>query len=329
VRDFWHDVVDGDCTLFQYIGELARYLVNAPEHPRERAHRLRLACGNGLKADVWPKFQARFAIPRILEFYAATEANVSLTNVEGKVGSIGRVPSFLAHRFPLALVEFDPRSGLPARGADGFCIRCGAERIGEAIGRIRGAASQQSGAFEGYTDAADTERKILRDVFERGDAWYRTGDLMRMDAAGFYYFIDRIGDTFRWKGENVATAEVAAALTAFPGITDAAVYGVPIPETDGAAGMAAIVCENTPDLAGLREHLAHRLPAYARPKFLRIAHRIAVTSTFKHSKTELQRDSFDPAIVRDPVYVDDAAAGAYVRLDAALYARIVSGQMRL
>ncbi len=328
-KDFWQEVAAYNCTLVQYIGELARYLLNAPHHPRERAHRLRLACGNGLKADIWQKFRDRFAIPRILEFYAATEANVSLTNVEGKVGSIGRVPPFLAHRFPLALVEFDAQSGAPARDADGFCVRCGPDRIGEAIGRIRGAMSERGSAFEGYTDAADTERKILRDVFERGDAWYRTGDLMRMDAAGFYYFIDRIGDTFRWKGENVAAAEVAAALTAFPGITDAAVYGVHVPETDGAAGMAAIVCESVPDFAGLREHLAHRLPAYARPKFLRIADRIAVTSTFKHSKTELQREGFNPTATDEPIYVDNAAAGAYVRLDAALFARIISGQMRL
>ncbi len=313
----------------QYIGELARYLLNAPQHPRERAHRLRLACGNGLKADIWLKFQDRFAIPRILEFYAATEANVSLTNVEGKVGSIGRVPPFLAHRLPLALVEFHAQTCAPARDADGFCVRCGPDRIGEAIGRIRSATSEQGGAFEGYSDAADTERKILRDVFERGDAWYRTGDLMRMDAAGFYYFIDRIGDTFRWKSENVSAAEVTAALTAFPGIRDASVYGVPVTGADGAAGMAAIVCASEPDLAGLREHLARRLPAYARPKFLRITDAIAVTGTFKHSKIELQREGYDPAATSDPIYVDDAATGAYLRLDAALYARIQAGEVRI
>ncbi|MDE2286232.1 MAG: long-chain-acyl-CoA synthetase [Hyphomicrobiales bacterium] len=328
-NDFWREVAAYNCTLVQYIGELARYLLNAPHHPAEAAHRLRLACGNGLKTDIWQKFQHRFAIPRILEFYAATEANISLVNVEGKAGSIGRVPPFLAHRFPLALVEFDAQSAAPARGGDGFCIRCGAGGIGEAIGRIRGAAAEQGGVFEGYTDAADTERKVLRDVFERGDAWYRTGDLMRMDAAGFYYFIDRIGDTFRWKGENVSAAEVAAALTAFPGITDASVYGVHVANTDGAAGMAAIVCVNTPDLAGLREHLAQRLPTYAQPKFLRIAAAIAMTSTFKHSKTELQRHGFDPVAIHDPIYVDDAATGTYVRLDAAQYARIQAGTVRL
>ena len=131
---FWDDVADRGCTLVQYIGELCRYLVNAPQHPKERAHRLRLACGNGLQADIWEKFQQRFAIPRILEFYAATEGNFSLYNVEGKVGAIGRVPSFLAHRFPLRLVRFDAVAAAPVRDARGFCIRCATNEIGEAIG---------------------------------------------------------------------------------------------------------------------------------------------------------------------------------------------------
>ena len=196
------------------------------------------ACGNGLRADMWEKFQERFAIPRILEFYAATEGNISLYNVEGKVGAIGRVPSFLTHRFPLALVKFDAATGEPARDRSGFCIRCATNEVGEAIGRIRNDTPQLGSEFEGYTNTNDTERKILRDVFAHGDAWYRTGDLMRRDAGGFFYFIDRIGDTFRWKGENVATSEVAAAITAFPGIREANVYGVRVPGTEGAAGMA-------------------------------------------------------------------------------------------
>jgi fatty-acyl-CoA synthase len=216
LRHFWDDVCAGDCTMFQYIGELCRYLLNAPEHPRDRAHRLRLCCGNGLQADIWKRFQDRFAVPRILEFYASTEGNVSLYNVEGKIGSIGRVPPFLASRFALALVQFDPATGRPARGEHGFCIRCGVNEIGEALGRIPSEGTQGGESFEGYTDSKDTEQKILHDVFARGDRWFRTGDLMRMDAGGFYYFVDRIGDTFRWKGENVATSEVATAIMALP-----------------------------------------------------------------------------------------------------------------
>jgi len=326
---FWDDVVDGDCTLLQYIGELARYLVNAPKNPRERAHRLRICCGNGLRADVWEKFRQRFAVPRILEFYAATEGNVSLYNVEGQVGAIGRVPPFLAHRFPLALVRNDAISGEPARDADGLCIRCATGEVGEALGRIRGSASASGGDFEGYTSAEDSERKILRDVFERGDAWYRTGDVMRMDASGFCYFVDRIGDTFRCKGENVSTTEVAAAIAAFPGILEANVYGVRVPGTEGAAGMAAIVSEGALDLAELRKHLARFLPPYARPLFLRITDRIEATATFKHTKNDLKREGYDPAATSDPIFFDDAARGAFVPLDRALYQHIQDGKVRL
>ena len=328
-REFWNEVVNWDCTLFQYIGELCRYLANAPEEPREKQHRLRLCCGNGLRADVWRKFQDRFAIPKILEFYAATEGNVSLYNVEGKVGAIGRVPSFLAHRFPLALVRFDPATQEPIRDEGGHCVRCATGEAGEAIGKIHDAAAHAAAEFEGYTDAAASQRKILRDVFERGDAWYRTGDLMRADAGGYFYFVDRIGDTFRWKGENVATSEVAAAITTFAGITDATVYGVPVPGTEGAAGMAALAVDGRLDLPELRQHLARVLPSYARPLFLRIQDRIAVTATFKHQKSELAHEGFDPAASNDAIYFDDPSQQAYVRLDSGLFERIKTGAVRL
>jgi fatty-acyl-CoA synthase len=328
-QQFWDDVAAWDCTLFQYIGELCRYLVNSPEYPREREHRLRLCCGNGLRADVWEEFQSRFEIPRILEFYAATEGNVSLYNVEGKVGAIGRVPPFLTHRFPLALVKFDPVAGEPARDENGRCIRCATSEIGEAIGKISNSTSRLGGDFEGYTSAEQTEQKILHNVFEPGDAWYRTGDLMRRDAGGFFYFVDRIGDTFRWKGENVAASEVAEALMAFPGITEASVYGVAVSGTEGAAGMAALVADGALDFSKLRKHIASRLPPYARPLFLRIKDRIDVTATFKHSKTELVRESFDPTMTADPIYFDDPERQAFVPLDGALYERINAGKVRL
>ncbi len=328
-QHFWDDIVDGSCTLFQYIGELCRYLLNAPEHPRQRAHRLRLCCGNGLRADVWEQFQSKFGIPRILEFYAATEGNVSLYNVEGKVGAIGRVPSYLSHRFPLALVKFDVNTGRPGRDANGFCIRCATNETGEAIGLISDGLSDAGGEFEGYTDAKELEQKVLRNVFAPGDAWYRTGDLMRMDASGFYYFVDRIGDTFRWKGENVSTSEVAAAIGAFHGVKEVEVYGVGVPGTEGAAGMAAIVADDSLDLRELRRHLARALPAYARPLFLRLTDSIAATSTFKHKKNELRRDGYDPAATTDPLYFDDPSKKAFVALDPALFARIQAGDVRL
>ena len=330
-QHFWDDVVGWDCTLFQYIGELCRYLLNAPEQPLAQRHRLRLCCGNGLRGDVWEKFQSKFAIPRILEFYAATEGNVSLYNVEGKVGAIGRVPPFLGHRFPLALLRVDAATNTLLRDAGGLCIRCATDETGEAIGKIHGGTgAPDSGAdFEGYTDAEASEQKIIRDVFERGDAWYRTGDLMRRDGSGFFYFVDRTGDTFRWKGENVATTEVAAALTAFPGVIEATVYGVPVAGTEGAAGMAALVVDGTLDLAEFRKHLARLMPPYARPLFLRLQDRIAVTATFKHAKADMVREGFDPAAHGDPIYFDDPSHAAYVRLDAALFRRIQDGKIRL
>ena len=324
--EFWSDIAKWDCTLFQYIGELCRYLLDT-EPPRQ--HRLRLACGNGLRAEVWQKFQRRFQIPRILEFYAATEANFSLYNVEGKAGAIGRVPPFLKHRFPLALVKFDDARGGPARDGSGHCIRCAAGEIGEAIGRIPDGTGEGAAAFEGYTDGAETERKVLHDVFEPGDAWFRTGDLMKQDTSGFFYFVDRIGDTFRWKGENVSASEVAAALTAFPGIAEAVVYGVAMPGTEGAAGMAAIVAHDVLDYTKLRTHLAKRLPAYARPLFLRIKTAVAVTGTFKHDKVELVRQGFDPFASADLIYFDDPRQQAYVLFDRRLSEQVKVGQVRL
>jgi fatty-acyl-CoA synthase len=321
---FWDDVVDRGCTLFEYIGELCRYLADAPPHPRERAHRLRLACGNGLRRDIWEAFQSRFAIPQILEFYAATEGSFSLYNAEGKPGAIGRIPSFLAHRFPVALVKFDVEAGAPVRGPDGFCIRCTPDEPGEAIGRIAAGA----GRFEGYTDLEASAKKVLRNVFADGDSWYRTGDLMRRDRAGYFYFVDRIGDTFRWKGENVSTGEVEDVIAACPGVAGTVVYGVAVPGTEGRAGMAAIVPGDGFDLARLRRHLTERLPDYARPVFLRLRDGIALTGTFKPQKQALAAEGYDPAAIADDLYVDDRAPGAYVKLDLALYARIQAGKVR-
>ena len=203
---------------------------------------------------------------------------------------------------------------------------CAANETGEAIGRISGDAGAR---FDGYTDRQATEKKILRDVFAHGDAWFRTGDLMRRDDGGFYYFVDRIGDTFRWKGENVATSEVAAAITAFPGIVDANVYGVAIPGTDGRAGMAEIVCSGAIDLLAFQEHLAQRLPRYAHPVLLRLRKEIDITPTFKQLKRGDAPDGYDPSTCPDAVYVNDPDRRAYVAMDQQLYQRIRSGTMQL
>jgi fatty-acyl-CoA synthase len=327
--DFWRDVRDERCTLFQYIGELCRYLVNAPHQDLETAHQLRIACGNGLRPEVWEPFQSRFKIPRILEYYASTEGNFSLYNCEGRPGAIGKIPPFLAHRLPVALLRFDVESGEPRRNADGFCERCEPDEVGEAVGFIPSAGTELAGRFEGYADPEASARKVLRNVFKGGDSWYRTGDLMRRDERGFYYFVDRVGETYRWKGENVSTAEVLTALTASRGVLDGVVYGVAVPGADGRAGAAALVVDAEFGLAAFRADLALRLPAYARPVFLRLLDTIESTGTFKPRKQDLINTGFDPARIKDKLYFDDPRTQAYVPLDAALYAAIVGGAVRV
>jgi fatty-acyl-CoA synthase len=326
---FWSDIVRWDCTLFQYIGELCRYLLHTQPCAQEAEHRIRLACGNGLSAEVWDEFKDRFRIPHILEFYAATEGNVSLFNVQGKRGAIGHIPAYLAHRFSPALVLFDAETGEPARNQQGFCIRCEPNQAGEALSKIADDPTNVCSRFEGYTVTEATEKKILRNVFEQGDAWVRTGDLMRRDEQGFFYFVDRIGDTFRRKGENVAASEVAHAIRTFPGIEHANVYGVTVPGTEGRVGMAAVVAGGELDLAQLRKHLGNSLPAYARPVFLRIRKQIDLTGTFKYSKTELIKQAYDPEACDDALYFDNDESEAFVPLDRELYRRIHDGAIRL
>jgi fatty-acyl-CoA synthase len=326
---FWNDIVHWDCTLFQYIGELCRYLLHAPPSANETRHRIRMACGNGLAPEVWDRFKDRFSIPQIFEFYASTEGGVSLFNVQGKRGAIGHIPAYLAHRFSPALLVFDVEKGEPVRNEQGFCTRCAPNQPGEAVGKLVEDPSSIGSRFEGYTNQEASDRKILRNVFEPGDAWIRTGDLMRKDEQGYFYFVDRIGDTFRWKGENVATSEVAEAIGAFPGIKHANVYGVTIPATEGRAGMATLVTEDELDLALFRQHLMSRLPPYARPLFLRIRKDMDLTGTFKYSKTELVRLGFDPVANNDAVYFDDLESGVFTQLDQELYDRIQMGRVRI
>ncbi len=327
--DFWRDVRDERCTLFQYIGELCRYLLNAAHQDLETSHSLRIACGNGLRPEVWEPFQNRFKIPRILEYYASTEGNFSLYNCEGRVGAIGKIPSFLAHRLPVALLRFDVERGEPRRNDAGFCERCLANEVGEAVGLIPAGGKELAGRFEGYADPEATARKVLHNVFKDGDSWYRTGDLMRRDERGFYYFVDRVGETYRWKGENVSTAEVLTALTAARGVVDGVVYGVAVPGADGRAGLAALLVNADFDLAAFRADVALKLPSYARPVFLRLLKNIESTGTFKPRKQDLLQAGFDPARTSDPLYFDDSRSQAYVPLDAPLFAAISAGAVRV
>jgi fatty-acyl-CoA synthase len=226
------------------------------------------------------------------------------------------------------LLRFDVESGEPRRNGDGFCERCQPDEPGEAVCLIP-AGTELAGRFEGYADPEATARKILRNVFKQGDAWYRTGDLMRRDQGGFYYFVDRVGETFRWKGENVSTAEVLTALMASSGVRDGVVYGVAVPGADGRAGAAALVVDAQFELATFRTDVALRLPAYARPVFLRLIQQVDSTSTFKPCKQDLIEQGFDPGRIADPLYFSDPRTEAYVPLDAALFAAISAGSLRI
>jgi len=325
--EFWDDCHRYKPTVFQYIGELCRYLLNTPEHPHERDHALRIAIGNGLRPEIWPKFQARFRIPHIMEFYGATEGNVGMINYDGKIGAIGRIPWYARGILKVRLVRYDLERAMPVRGPDGLCIETANGEIGEAVGKID--PNDPRSRFDGYTSSADTEKKILRDAFAKGDAWFRTGDLMRRAAHGYFYFVDRTGDTFRWKGENVATSEVAEALSVFPGVKEANVYGVEVPGGEGKAGMAALVTGSGFELAALSAYLEKNLPFFARPIFLRFQQEIETTSTFKQRKIELQKEGFDPAAISDPLYVRDAASGHYVALTPALHRDICDSKVKL
>ncbi len=330
VRDFWDDIYKHGITQFQYIGELCRYLTTAPPQEHEQDHKLERIVGNGLRPDIWPDFQKRFKIPKIIEFYGATEGNVSLVNFDGQVGAVGRVPGWARSRSNLEVAQFDIEKEEPVRNQEGFCIKCGPDEVGELLGEIFDDDPDKPFArFEGYVGKKETQGKIMHDVFKKGDRWFRTGDLLKFDKKGYFYFIDRIGDTFRWKGENVATSEVAEVLSTFEGISDVNVYGVNVPGTDGRAGMASLVVAGDVDFKKFYEHISSQLPAYARPVFLRMQKEIEVTGTFKHRKVDLVKDGFDPAKISDPILFNNPETKSYTPLDGSSYDKIMSGGMRL
>jgi len=322
---FWQEIVDEGCTMFVYIGELCRYLVNCPEGEAETRHKVRLIFGNGLTPDVWSVMTRRFRIPNVLEFYGATEGNVSMFNFDGREGAIGRVPKWLRKRFNIRLVQYDVETGEIVRRADGLAVEAGVGQIGECIGEIHAEARTD---YTGYVDKQASEKKVLHNVFAKGDSWFSTGDLMRQDADGYFYFVDRIGDTFRWKGENVSSTEVAERLQGAPGVLEASVYGVAVEGADGRAGMAGLVVGPEFDIAAFAEHVAKELPPYAQPVFLRILPQIDVTGTFKPRKMDLVADGFDPAKVKGPLYVRDAKKG-YARLTKIGFEKIATGVAKL
>jgi fatty-acyl-CoA synthase len=326
VHEFWGDVHRYGATMFEYIGELCRYLLNEPPSPLDRGHRVRAITGNGLRPEIWQEFQQRFGIGHIVEFYGSTEGNVSTLNYDGTVGAVGRVPDYSETLLPTRVIRFDVENEAPVRGPDGLCIEAGPDEVGECVGGMSTRAGRE---FEGYTNRADSDRKMLRDVFKHGDLWFRTGDLMRRDQHGYFYFVDRVGDTFRWKGENVSTGEVGVVLAAVPGIAEANVYGVSVPGAEGRAGMAALVVNGDFAMDDLPARLKARLPHYAWPIFLRLTPMIDVTGTFKQRKVDLVREGFDPATISDPLYFLDPVSGKYERLTAERFGEIATGSVKL
>ena len=257
--------------------------------------------GAGLGADTWTRWVDRFGPMDIYEGWGATEANANTINVDNRVGSCGRVPFW--DKTNLRLVRYDVENDCHVRDADGRLVLCRPGEVGEAIGMIHNYPDIVAGRFEGYTSADATEKKILRNVFRDGDAWWASGDLLRCDEDGYCWFVDRIGDTFRWKSENVSTTEVAEAFGDLSGVESVTIYGVQVPGAEGRAGMAAVVMESGClfDPVAFFRHAAERLPRYAAPLFVRVAPVADMTTTFKLRKVDLQREGFDSAQVADPL----------------------------
>lgn len=316
---FWDEVIAADATAFVYIGEVCRYLLNQPPKPTDRAHKVRVIAGNGLRPEIWDEFTGRFGIKRVCEFYAASEGNTAFLNVFNVAKSTGICPT------PLAYVEYDPDTGEPLRGDDGWVRRVPSGQPGLLISPVNKLAP-----FDGYTDPEASEKKLVRNVFRDGDCWFNTGDLMSPQGMAHAAFADRLGDTFRWKGENVATTEVEAALAADDDVEDCAVYGVEIPHTGGRAGMAAVKLRDGAEFDGptLARTVYDRLPSYALPLFVRVVESLAHTTTFKSRKVELREQGYgtDGCAISDPLYVLVGRDEGYVPYYADYPDEVASGQ---
>ncbi|WP_010324677.1 long-chain-acyl-CoA synthetase [Marinobacterium stanieri] len=309
VSRFWQDVRDNGVTICQYIGEICRYLLNQGNECGE--HKLRCMMGAGLTAETWKRWIDRFGEMDVYEGWGSTEANTNLINVDNYIGSCGRVPDWNTTNF--RLLRYDMENDTHVRDADGFCIQCEPGEVGEGVGMIINHPEIGGGRFEGYTNPDATEQKILRNVFSEGDSWWSSGDLLRYDDNGYFYFVDRVGDTFRWKSENVSTQEVANALGDLSGAELINIYGVQVPQHEGRAGMAAIVMQEGEsfDPQALYDLTEERVPRYAAPQFVRVSAAADMTTTFKLRKVDLQRQGYSPEHCADPLYVRDDKAGTY------------------
>ena len=309
---FWDEVQKYNTTALVYIGELCRYLANSEPRQAEQNNPLEVMVGNGLRPDVWDTFKDRFQVNRIVEIYGASEGNALFMNLLNKNKTIGMTNA------DVALIEYDVAEDEVLKTDDGFCKRILNHDPGLLIVRIG-----PNAVFNGYTDAQATEKKILRNVFDEGDAWFNTGDLIKTVDVGYslgkthYQFVDRIGDTFRWKSENVSTNEVGEILNGYKDVNMSNVYGVQIPGCEGRAGMAAFSLEDAEsfDWQAFSDYVENSLPKYARPLFIRIIQEMDTTGTFKLKKNDLRNEAFDIGKVSDPIYCLKPNSSNYVALD--------------
>ncbi|XP_068595108.1 long-chain fatty acid transport protein 2-like [Brachionichthys hirsutus] len=323
---FWDDCRKYNVTVIQYIGEIMRYVCNTPRKLNDRSHKVRMALGNGLRPDVWRDFKSRFGNIQIYEFFGATEGNFALINYCDKVGAVGRDNFLFKKFFPYTLVKYDVYKEEPVRDSSGFCVEAAIGEPGLFLSEIT-----QKSPFAGYTrDLQQTEKKKLHNVHKKGDAYFNTGDLLTIDKDGFFYFTDRVGDTFRWKGENVSTSEVADVITLADCIEECNVYGVKVPGLEGSAGMAAVSLRGQKfDSAGVFEIVEKFLPTYARPRFIRIKSSLEVTGTYKYLKNYLVRDGFNPNEITDSLYFLDEKVKRYIPLTPDIFSSVISGKIKI
>ncbi|OWR45592.1 fatty acid transport protein [Danaus plexippus plexippus] len=325
---YFPDCIKYKATAAHYIGEMCRYVLATPPSPNDRKHTVRCVYGNGMRPTIWMDFVNRFGIKRVAEFYGATEGNANIVNIDSKPGAIGFISRIIPAVYPIAIIKVDEDTGEPIRDSRGLCQTAKPYEPGVFIGKIK--PNNPSRAFLGYVDKEASEKKIVRDVLAHGDSAFISGDILVADDLGYLYFRDRTGDTFRWRGENVSTTEVEAAISRVADQRDAVVYGVEIPNTDGRAGMCGIVdADGTLDLEKLAKDIAKDLPKYARPIFIRIMHSMDMTATFKLRKVDLQKEGYNPNTVRDKLYYLDPKHNRYISLGPEEYEKIISGQIRL
>ncbi|KAH0953249.1 hypothetical protein HN011_000393 [Eciton burchellii] len=321
---YFNDCIKYKCTIAQYIGEMCRYILAVPPRKEDKEHNIRMIFGNGLRPQIWKEFVERFNIPKVLEFYGATEGNANIMNIDNKIGAIGFISRIIPSLYPISIIKVD-EDGEPIRNSKGFCQICEPNEPGVFIGKI---TNNPTRAFLGYVDQKASEKKIIHNVFKKGDSAFLSGDILISDELGYLYFKDRTGDTFRWKGENVSTAEVEGIVSNLINYRDCIIYGVEVQGIEGKAGMAAIYDENGAiDLHKLAIEIKEQLPAYARPQFIRILTKIDLTGTFKLKKKELQDEGYNAYKIQDKLYYLDTKLG-YQLLTPDIYDQIQQGKIK-